>query len=47
MGQHICFGAIWDFVANSPTNVIEGAFTQNTDYRDIMCHIEHMGYANL
>ena len=40
MGQHICFGAICDFVANSHINIIEGTIAQNTDYMDI-CHIEH------
>ena len=30
MGQHICFGGgMCDIVANSHTNVIKGAFTQN------------------
>ena len=28
MGQHICFGTMCDFVANSHTNVIKGTFTQ-------------------
>ena len=47
MGQHICFGAMCDIVANSHINVIKGTFTQNTDYMDIICHIEHTGYAHL
>ena len=34
MGQHICFGAMCDFVANSHINVIKETFTQNTDYMD-------------
>ena len=38
MGQHICFGAMCDFVANSHINVIEGTFTQKTDYMDIMSY---------
>ena len=28
MGQHICFDAMCDFVANSHINVIKGTFTQ-------------------
>ena len=28
MGQHICFGAMCDIVANSHINVIKGTFTQ-------------------
>ena len=47
MGQRICFGAMCDFVANSYINVIEGTFTQNTDYMDIICHIKRTGYAHL
>ena len=39
MGQRICFGAMCDFVANSHINVIEGTFTQNTDYMDIIEHV--------
>ena len=35
MGQHICFGAMCDFLAKSHINVIEGTFTQNTDDMDI------------
>ena len=42
MGQHICFGATCDIVANSDyTNL------QNTDYMDVICHIEHKGYPHL
>ena len=47
MGQPICFGAMCDIVANSHINVIKGTFTQNTDYMDIICHIEHTGYTHL
>ena len=47
MGQHICFGAICDTVANSQTNVIKGTSTQKMDYMDIICNIEHTGYAHL
>ena len=47
MGQHICFGAMYDFVVNSHINVIEGTLTQNADYMNKICHIEHMGYAHL
>ena len=39
MGQRICFGAMCDFVANSYINVIEGTFTQNTDYMDIIEYV--------
>ena len=28
MGQHMCFGAMCDLVANSHINVIKGTFTQ-------------------
>ena len=28
MGQHICFGAMRDIVANSHINVIKATFTQ-------------------
>ena len=47
MGQHIYFGAMCDFVANSNISVIEEAFTENTDYMDAICHIEHTGSAHL
>ena len=47
IGQHICFGAMSDILANNPINVIKGTFTQNTDYMDIICYIEHTGYAHL
>ena len=39
MGQHVCFGAMCDFVDNSPINVIEGTFAQNTDYMDIIEYV--------
>ena len=41
MGQHICFGAMCDIVANSHINVTERTFTQNTVYMDIICRKEH------
>ena len=47
MAQHICFGAMCDIKANSYINMKKGTFTQNTDYMDILCHIEHTGYAHL
>ena len=47
MGYRICFGAMCDIVANNNINVIKGTFTQNTDYMDIIRHIEHTGYAHL
>ena len=39
MGQHVCFGAMCDFVDNGHINVIEGTFTQNTDYMVIIEHV--------
>ena len=42
MGQHICFGAIYDIVANS-----DYTDYKNTDYMEIIYHIEHTGYAHL
>ena len=41
MGQHICFGAKCDTVANRQI------LLKNTDYMDTICHIEHTGYALL
>ena len=38
MGQHICFGAMCDIVANSHINVIKGTFTQKH------CLHGHMSY---
>ena len=46
MGQHICFGAMCDIVANSHINVIKGTLLKITDYMDIICHIEHTGYVH-
>ena len=41
MGQHICFGSMCDIVANSQINVIKETFIKkNTDYMDMICHIE-------
>ena len=45
MGQHICFDAMCNIVANSHINVIKGTLPQNTDYMDI-CHIEHIGHVH-
>ena len=38
MGQHICFGAMCDIVANSYYTDYK-----NTDYLDMIYHIEHSG----
>ena len=46
IGQHICFAAMCDIVANSHINVKKGRFTQKTDYM-IICHIKHTDYAHL
>ena len=47
MGQYICFCAMCDIVANSHINVMKGTFTQKHWLHDIICHTEHMGYAQL
>ena len=39
MGQHIYFGAMCDITANN-----DYTDYKNTDYMDIICHIEHTGY---
>ena len=36
MSQHICFSAMYDIVV-----------LKNTDYMDIICHIEYTSYAYL
>ena len=38
MGQHICFGAMSDIVANSHINVIKRAFTQKHWLQGYMSH---------
>ena len=48
MGQHICFGATCDIVANSHINVIKGTLTQKHSLHGYdICHIELKGYAHL
>ena len=39
MGQHICFGAMCDIVANSHINVMKGTFTQK-----LWLHGHNMSY---
>ena len=48
MGQHICFGAMCDTVANSHVNVVKGTLTQKHSlHGHNICHIEHKDYAHL
>ena len=48
MGQHICFGAMCDPVANSNINVVKGTLTQkHSSHGHNICHIEHKDYAHL
>ena len=48
MGQHICFGAMCDPVANSNINVVKGTLTQKySSHGHNICHIEHKDYAHL
>ena len=42
MSQQMCFGAMCDTVANS-----DYTDYKNTDYMEIICDIEHTGYAHL
>ena len=48
MGQHICFGAMCDTVANSHINLVKGTLTQKHSlHGHNICHIEHKDYAHL